>query len=1441
MKKLFLTSILLFLISIFSIKAQQSNTIITGQISGAVCKGAAISIPFTTTGTFETGNIFKVQVRTSTSSNTWTDLVTEGNSSPLKAVIPANYDENGNFTSPYYIRVVASKPNIVGQETLIQNVHIKPNLTLLTNTLLTVNPYQSTFLNFKGSSTPFTKVVFEDSTRFELNTQIYPTSSYQHTIYPVKTTEYKLAYTENVCGRTYGTGSNKLIVNEIGIKAILFGYAGTNSICKGGVVKVSYSATGKFNSGNKFKIALRQINQTQDYEIDATEKDGIVEAIIPDNIPNGQLYAVKILTTSPQASSPLTNYNLTIGDKASAEIVSASKTIFEGQEVTLEFRVTGIGPWNINLSDGTSANYNFPGSSSPNYSTYSIAIKPTQNQNYSVSSFSSSCGSGGAGKNVMNVVVKPSVMVGEILSGDELCVGDTIVAKYVNKAAFNKATLKAVVRGNANSNPIYLPAVFENDVVKIGIPKNYYTLPNSRSSFHFVGIDFNNNELDINYNYATQIFIKEQPKASILLSTVVDLATRGTGNINVQLSGAGPVKLTFEDSTAYNAIFQGNYVNSNYTIPLQIIKTTAYKLASVSNSCGIAKISEDKTYTFRVQNAVANDITIKSVDEKICAGDKIKVYFSTIGTYKTDNEFRVELYDYFSSDRTTIVGTGKTSPIEVTIPSNLTGNEFAYIRVASSNPSWYSEKKQIRINSKPKSTLSVYYSNFQANGEITVLKGDAVSYSPTVQNSLSYGVNYKFSTGLVKTTNSSLVPLTLYPTQNTTLTLESASNECGVGSLSNNSIKIKVVPFKIVRSQSFNIGSICTGNVFTYNYAVLGTPEPNATYSFQIASRKDSIFKDVVSNTKDNPIFVTIPNTFPSGDYFMRLVSNTTEKQSSNWDIFSINTPASATLTTNDGLKTVTIEGGNFVYLKHTVKGLNPVSIITVDDKGQVYPLSIYDSQTISVTPKKTSTFYIRTVENACGYGTGSDSVKIVVTPALSVQVNGTLNICAGSEAEISYTAFGDYDNDNQFKFEIVDVTTQKVRYEVAKNNNSSGTIKLKIPTNIVPGYYQLEVTSTKPALTKKYANINFIITSLPDVTLSGNTIINSGQTTYLKIINSALKANPFYSGETLNYILSDGSGVFGGKYQDNFEVKPSKTTTYTIASANNNCGIGKVSGSATVIVNPVSDKNISTFYSGTLCTSAIESIFYDAKGTFSATNKFSVQISDKNGENFKDIPSEGDKSPLKIVVPKDLSVGENYRVRVVASDNGVSAAANVNPLISAIGPTASLDSTTYYFTQGKPVNIKINFTGTPPWSILFGTDETSAKPYYDILSTPYILKLNPINPVNYKIFSVNERVCQGQVLGTGIVRLELITANEELTDIEVKLFPNPTSDRITIQSDNFKNTTLQITDNIGRQLLQQNINKSETILDLSNYTTGQYFLQLERDSKRVVYKIMKL
>ena len=1434
------TLILIFILGFFGLcQAQQTPTITTGQVVGSVCKGTIISVPFTTTGDFETGNTFKVQMKVSSQSQ-WTDLVTEGTGSPLKATIPANYAPFSSYLDAHFIRVIASKPNILGKESTISNLNIKPNVSLSTITTTNINPYQISYLRFTGTSTPFTKVVFDDSTSIQLITQIDQSFGYQHPIYLAKSKDYKLVYAENVCGRFNSSGTASFNVNEIGFKASGLGI--NSSICKGSSLLISYTTNGKFKAGNKFKIILKQANQLQQYEIEATDKDGILEAKLTDNIPSGSSYSVQLMATDPKISTVVSN-NFTVVDKPSADIVTASSSIFLGQEIDVTFKVTGVGPWDINLSDGSSVNYNFTGSTSPNSaSTCSLKLRPSKTQDYFVTSFSSSCGVGSKGTNVMNVIVKPSITIDTIQKGTEICAGDTIIAKYTNNGQFNKSLLRAALRGNANSTPVFVPAIFENDLVKVIVPKNYFNLPNTNNSSHYLGISFSNNQNEIIYNYGTQIYIRAFPNASLYSTTTTELAEKGGISLGVYVSGAGTLKVAFEDSTIHYFRYQGNTINNLSWISSQISKSTSFKLAYASNSCGTTKINENKTTNFIVKKVEPYDITIKSIDSKVCAGEKAKIYFITGGSYKDDNEYRVELYEVGSSDKTVIIGRGSKSPIEVTIPNNYPSTEFAYIRMASSNPLWYGERKLIAINSKPKSTITAFYNNsIVNNGEVTMLAGELLSYSAASFSGFSYDITYKFSNGVQKSPLAPTLPYLIYPKQSSVITLQSSSNECGEGIISNPNLKINVIPFKIARPSS-NIGNICSGISFAYSYSILGNTDVTTTYNLQIASKTNLEFKDIVVNTKDNPIAVKIPANFQDGEYLLRLVSNTPTKISSPEQTFFLNSPPTVSLLGSNGTKAITIEGGEFTPLKYVIKGTSPISIVSVDDKNQVYPNMIWSSQDVLVRPKKTATFSIKSVENMCGFGLANDSIKITVKPSLVIDNVKSLNVCSGNETDITFEAYGDYETGNIFKFSFVNNSNQKI--EVGQTNLSVGNVKLKVPINLQPNTYQLEVASDKPSLIKKYGNINYMVSILPDAVISGNTIINAGQSTYIGLTNLALKSSPNFTYDNVNYLLSDGTLRFGNRYKEFIEVRPNVTTTYTIKSAENVCGKGKISGSVTVIVNPVSDKTIISGTVGssfpTLCLGSVRNIFFETKGTFSSGNKFSVQISDQNGENFKDIPSEGDKSPLKVTIPNDLLIGENYRFRVVASDKDVSASATQYPLVSAKSPTVSMDSDTYYFGVGKQVDIIFNLTGTPPWNILFGIDETTAK-YFSAQSSPYTLKLNPINSINYKVFSLSDRDCAIIPTVSVLVKLELITANEELSDFEVKLFPNPTSDKITIQSDNFKNTTLQITDNLGKQISQQNINKSETILDLSNYSSGQYFLQLERNNKRIVYKIQKL
>jgi Secretion system C-terminal sorting domain len=1442
MKKLLLTTIACVFGFLPSINAQQATSITAGQISGIICRNSSISIPFTSNGTFEADNVFKVQIKSYYS--TWTDLVTDGTKSPLKFVIPSNFEEN-SFYNNYNLRIVASKPSLISSEISFTSLYTKPKIDLVDAIISDINPYGLTQLKFISSGSPPIKIVLNDSSIVNTN-DVYQVLDNSVIVYPPSSREYRIAYVENICGRGISSGVVKVTVNGIALKPLLNINEG---VCVGGTLKLAYSAGGKFNANNKFKLGLRQVyGYNNEYELDAVEKDGFIEVTIPESIAGGQSYQVRLTSSSPKAVSPwIIENTVLIGEKPSAEVISESTNIAWGKETEIKLDLKGIAPWNVSLSDGSTVSYNLDAYSNPNNVIYTTTqLRPDKTQNYSVVSLTSGCGISGAGKNIMKVEVKPGISIDSLKQGLQLCLGESFNVKYSTKGNFVNNTFTAFISDGISDNEVRVkvPAIFNNGNIKVTLPLNLFdndTIFQHGDNFYF-GVIQTDGEVTYTKNY-DYIKVKRLGKASFLNPIDITLATKGTAVLQILLNGSAPMTITFRDSTKYTVPNGGYYSNVFYELPIPVIEDVTFKLKSISNECGLVKIDEDFIVNVNIRNPASNDIVIKSSPLTVCTDKKEKIYFNSIGKFEADNEFKVELMLY--NNPIAVVGTGKTSPIEISIPNSFTSNNVGYfIRVIATNKATFSEKTEIRINRKPEASLRV---DGITDG---ILPTDIISFYVNNVQGLPWTNSYTFSDGSVFREDYNARKTFA---KSTTFSLLSVSNECGQGTVKDNVVKIRVVPFRLTSkfSYSYQSNSFCVGNFLIYQYFTTGSSGVGTTFNLQIASVKDSIFKDLVTKTIENPIRIKIPSSYQEGRYILRLVSNSSPQQISDLENIGITTVGTVALSTENGSNSVRVDGGNPVTLKYEPKGGVPMSFITSDSYNQSFNLYIDNTYKHFIIPSKTTTYEIKIVENSCGYGIGTGSVKVIVNPAFLVTNTLSGSYCSAKEIQVTYSTLGEYDVGNVFTFSLFNTTningvTKNNLYELGKTAILAGSILLKIPENTQSGYYQLEVTSSKPSISKTYSNVYIYVANPLDFTIAGNTIINDGQLAYITLTNNNLKLNPAIYNENGVYLLSDGSKGNVYYVKNIISVKPTQTTTYTISAIENACGKGKNSGSATVTVNPVTNSSITNeFYlqylNPFICSGASYSLPFTTKGTFSTANKFTAQLSDKNGENFKDIVSEGDKSPLKITIPDNLPEGDNYRIRVVASDKDVSSAANNAPLGALKGPTATLDSTTYFFMEGKPVNVKLNLTGTPPWAFKFGIEELSARLYSGITTSPYIIKLNPLSPITYKIFSVYDAYCIGKVSGTGIVKLELITANQELADFEVKLFPNPTCDKITIQSDNFKNTTLQITDNLGKQLLQQNINKSENILDLSNYPNGQYFLQLERENKSAVYKIIKL
>ncbi|MCS6917601.1 MAG: T9SS type A sorting domain-containing protein [Chitinophagales bacterium] len=95
----------------------EANTISTGTISGSpFCAEVTISVPFTSTGTFNTGNVYTAQISDKNGSfaapTTLGTLASTANSGTISAIFPPEFPKG----KKYRIRVVSSSPAVTGTD-----------------------------------------------------------------------------------------------------------------------------------------------------------------------------------------------------------------------------------------------------------------------------------------------------------------------------------------------------------------------------------------------------------------------------------------------------------------------------------------------------------------------------------------------------------------------------------------------------------------------------------------------------------------------------------------------------------------------------------------------------------------------------------------------------------------------------------------------------------------------------------------------------------------------------------------------------------------------------------------------------------------------------------------------------------------------------------------------------------------------------------------------------------------------------------------------------------------------------------------------------------------------------------------------------------------------------------------------------------------------------
>ena len=101
-----------------------------------------------------------------------------------------------------------------------------------------------------------------------------------------------------------------------------------------------------------------------------------------------------------------------------------------------------------------------------------------------------------------------------------------------------------------------------------------------------------------------------------------------------------------------------------------------------------------------------------------------------------------------------------------------------------------------------------------------------------------------------------------------------------------------------------------------------------------------------------------------------------------------------------------------------------------------------------------------------------------------------------------------------------------------------------------------------------------------------------------------------------------------------------------------------------------------------------------------------------------------------------------------------------------------------------------------------------------------------------------------GNQLGNGYypaLNLQALSVEDSLLDLQIKVYPNPTSQSLYVSHLEMNSFGITIVDLNGKQLYAGTINKEEP-LDVSNYTQGMYLVTIKNPitNKKNTYKIIK-
>jgi PKD repeat protein len=499
-------------------------------------------------------------------------------------------------------------------------------------------------------------------------------------------------------------------------------------------------------------------------------------------------------------------------------------------------------------------------------------------------------------------------------------------------------------------------------------------------------------------------------------------------------------------------------------------------------------------------------------------------------------------------------------------------------------------------------------------------------------------------------------------------------------------------------------------------------------------------------------------------------------------------------------------------------------------------------TETINLTPYVGNSKVILSFKNLSGYGNNLyvDNINLTgvvlsVPPVASFTPSAT-TICAGQSVTFTNTSTGN---------------PTSYAWTFQGGNPATSTATSPTVSFATAGTYTVSLIATN-ASGSNTATQTIVVNANPTVTASNQTICAGGTAT--------IQAAGTPSGGV--YSWSNGSAV------PSITVTPTTTTTYTVTYTVNGCSATQA---AIVTVTP---PPVVTVISATICTGGTATL----SATASQPGGVFTWSTGATGNSITVSPTVTTNYTVSYVVNGCTSATTTAQVVVnqtptVSINSATICAGNTATLIATssstggtylwsnqattqsitVNPTVTTTyNVTYTLSGCSPATASGIVTVTPSPTVSLGADTTICEPDF-----PFLLTASTSGANNQFTWSTGEQSQSISIATGGIYTVNVSNSNgctasdviqitsdpcasiEQLTDLVINIYPNPSSDVITIESNQeIKNVYLY--DSNGKLVYSNTNSSSIYTIDVSKLVIGVYELKLESTNSIAWKKLIK-